>query len=98
MKVFDKDNYSTVAMLIMNPVEKKGEEIIVKGNRAHSHVGGGNPYVVVLKNEHPTSNIERPTSNKKQTPNYRTFNSYFCFFIFSHSTFNVQRSMFISKF
>jgi len=27
------------------------------------------PYGVVLKDEHPTSNIERPTSNKKQTSN-----------------------------
>ena len=52
------------------------------------------PYVVVLKDEHRTSNIERPTSNEKTKTQYRTFNSYFCFFIFSHSKFDVGRSMF----
>ena len=52
------------------------------------------PYGVVLKDERRTSNIERPTSNEKTNIQYRTFNSYFCFFIFSHSTFDVGRSMF----
>jgi len=28
------------------------------------------PYGVVLKDERPTSNIERPTSNEKQTSNH----------------------------
>ncbi len=32
------------------------------------------PYGVVLKDERPTSNIERPTSNKKTNIQYRTFN------------------------
>jgi len=50
--------------------------------------------MVVLKDEHRTSNIERPTSNEKNKHQYRTFNSYFCFFIFFHSTFDVGRSMF----
>ena len=31
-KLCQEEHYSMVAMLIMNPVEKKGEEIIVKGN------------------------------------------------------------------
>ncbi len=31
-KLCREEHYSMVAMLIMNPVEKKGEEIIVKGN------------------------------------------------------------------
>ena len=35
---------------------------------------------VVLKNERRTSNIERPTSNKKTNIQYRTFNDYFYFF------------------
>jgi len=39
-------------------------------------------------------NIEHPISNEKTNTQYRTFNSYFCFFIFSHSTFDVGRSMF----
>ena len=38
------------------------------------------PYGVVLKDERRTSNIERPTSNEKTNTQYRTFNSYFCFF------------------
>ena len=32
-KLCQEEHYSMVAMLIMNPVEKKGEEIIVKGNK-----------------------------------------------------------------
>jgi len=35
------------------------------------------PYGVVLKDERRTSNIERPTSNKKTNIQYRTFNDYF---------------------
>ncbi len=82
------------------------------------------PYGVVLKDERRTSNIERPTSNKKTNVQYRTFSDYFyffsavlilvtkifnkssvspkisfsssgfklCFFMFSHSTFDVGRS------
>ncbi len=38
------------------------------------------PYGVVLKDEHRTSNIERPTSNKKTNIQYRKFNDYFYFF------------------
>jgi hypothetical protein len=38
------------------------------------------PYGVVLKDEHRTSNIERPTSNKKTNIQYLTFNDYFYFF------------------
>jgi len=37
-------------------------------------------YWALLKDERPTSNIERPTSNKKTNIQYRTFNAYFCFF------------------
>jgi len=47
-------------------------------------------YGIVLKDERPTSNIERPTSNNDVAPllklfkiekksQYRTFNNYFCF-------------------
>jgi len=32
-KLCREEHYSMVAMLIMNPVEKNGEEIIVKGNK-----------------------------------------------------------------
>jgi len=62
---------------------------------------------VILKDERPTSNIERPTSNEKRISNtehptaiydlHRTIEQPFfqvCFFIFSHSTFDVGRSMF----
>jgi hypothetical protein len=38
------------------------------------------PYEVGLKDERPTSNIERPTSNEKTNIQYRTFNGYFGFF------------------
>jgi len=38
------------------------------------------PYGVVLKDERPTSNIERPTSNEKTDIQYQTFNDYFYFF------------------
>jgi hypothetical protein len=38
------------------------------------------PYGVVLKDERRTSNIERPTSNKKTNTQYRTSIGYFCFF------------------
>ncbi len=31
-KLCQEEHYSMIAMLIMNPVEKNGEEIIVKGN------------------------------------------------------------------
>ena len=43
------------------------------------------PYGVGLKDERPKSNIERPTSNEKTKIQYRTFTTYFCFFIFSFS-------------
>jgi hypothetical protein len=52
------------------------------------------PYGGVLKDERPTSNIERPTSNERTNIQYRTFNGYFCFLICPHSTFDVGRSMF----
>jgi hypothetical protein len=45
------------------------------------------PYGGVLKDE-------RPTSNEKTNIQHQTFNGYFCFFIFPHSTFDVGRSMF----
>ena len=32
-KLCQDEDYSMVAMLIMNPLEKKGEEIIVKGDK-----------------------------------------------------------------
>jgi len=35
------------------------------------------PYGVVLKDERPTSNIERPTSNEKTNIKYGTFKDYF---------------------
>ena len=38
------------------------------------------PYGIGLKDERPTSNIERPTSNEKTNIQYQTFNTYFCFF------------------
>ena len=38
------------------------------------------PYGVVSTDERRTSNIERPTSNKKTNIQYRTFNDYFYFF------------------
>ncbi len=38
------------------------------------------PYGVILKDERPTSNIERPTSNEKTNIQSKTFNDYFCFF------------------
>jgi hypothetical protein len=38
------------------------------------------PYGLSLKDERPTSNIERPTSNEKTNIKYRTFNGYFFFF------------------
>jgi len=52
-----------------------------------------------------TSNIERRIMMSLRSSNYskiewktniqyRTFNSYFCFFILFHSTFDVGRSMF----
>ena len=60
------------------------------------------PYGVVLKDERPTSNIERPTSNEKNKHQMRNKGSevqscWFClpasFFSF-HSKFDVGRSMF----
>jgi len=41
------------------------------------------PNGVVLKDERPTSNIERPTSNKKTNIQYRTFNHAKAWFLFS---------------
>jgi hypothetical protein len=41
------------------------------------------PYGVVLKDERRTSNIERPTSNKKTNIQYRTFNHAKAWFLFS---------------
>jgi len=38
------------------------------------------PYGVGLKDERPTSNIERLTLNEKTNIQYRKFNGYFCFF------------------
>ena len=54
------------------------------------------PYRVGLKDEHPTSNVQRRTSNNDVASlrNLISFVYYFCFFIFSHSTFDVGRSMF----
>jgi len=45
------------------------------------------PYGVVFKDE-------RPTSNEKANIQCQTFSDYFCPFIFSHSAFDVGRSMF----
>ncbi len=46
--------------------------------------------------EHRTSNVQRRTSNNDVAPLRKliSFVYYFCFFIFSHSTFDVERSMF----
>ena len=41
------------------------------------------PYGVVLKDERPTSNIERPTSNEKTNIQYRTFNHAKAWFLLS---------------
>jgi hypothetical protein len=61
------------------------------------------PYGVVLKDERPTSNIERPTSNEKTNIQYRTFNDYFFSAVLivvtkilinsSVSSFSIQHSM-----
>ena len=47
------------------------------------------PYGVVLKDERRTSNIERPTSNKKTTTQHRTFNHVKVWFRFSG--FDIRR-------
>ncbi len=67
-------------------------------SRAHSHVVGGNPYVVVLKNEHRTSNVQHRI--KKQTPDteHSTAISVFSSFPIQHSMLDVRCSMFITKF
>ncbi len=41
------------------------------------------PYGVVLKDERPTSNIERTTSNEKANIQYLTFNHAKAWFLFS---------------
>ncbi len=55
------------------------------------------PYRVVLKDERPTSNIERPTSNEKQTSNieHSTPFSVSSSFPIQHSMLDVRCSMFI---
>ncbi len=48
-------------------------------------------FVQSLKDERPTSNIQRPTSNEKTNLQYRTFNGYLCFFsALRHSLFVIQ--------
>jgi hypothetical protein len=60
----------------------RGAPVSTKLFSKHSQVAFM-PYGVVLEDERPTSNIERPTSNKKTNIQDRTFNHAKAWFLFS---------------